>query len=230
MVLSNSAKSFLTCVMILLVMQGCKWWERTGNGSAATKPKSEIPFAAIEPEVFQCQIVLSNGEYEQKSFYARKNGNLRFQISVEPSAADFVLLTDRYYRIDDDKKIYAEMPQSDTPASEPEFLSDLTLAALKQNAAAKFEKLGQEGGLVKYGVKIGDSDNAKAIVYVDESTGLIMKEEFFSLKGQDAETAPSFVFELRDLKMEVDDGVFTIPQGYKKLSWGDYLKATKTKK
>jgi hypothetical protein len=122
------------------------------------------------------------------------------------------------------------MPQSDTPASEPEFLSDLTFAALKQNAAAKFEKLGQEGGLVKYGVKIGDSDNAKAIVYVDESTGLIMKEEFFSLKGQDAETAPSFVFELRDLKMEVDDGVFTIPHGYKKLSWGDYLKATKTKK
>jgi len=66
-------------------------------------------------------------------------------------------------------------------------------------------------GLVKYGVKIGDSDNANAIVYVDESTGLIMKEEFFSLKGQDAETAaPRFVFELRDLKMDVDDSVFTI--------------------
>jgi len=41
---------------------------------------------------------------------------------------------------------------------------------------------------------------------------------------------PVFVFELRDLKMDVDDSVFTIPAGYKKLAWSDYLAAIKPKK
>lgn len=233
MVLSNSAKSFLTCTLILFFMQGCRWWQESGNGNnqAVSSPKSAIPFASAEPAVFQCTIVRGDGEHDQKTFYARKDENWRFDIAGETPVSDTILRTDKYYRLNNDKKLFAEIPQGDAATSEPDFLSDLTFAALKQNADAKFERLGQDGGLTKYRVKLGDSDAAEAIVYVDGATGLVMKEEFFSLKGQtDTARTPSFVFELRDLKTQVDDSVFAIPAGYKKLSWADYQSATRPKK
>ena len=233
MVLSNSVKSFLACTLILFIVQGCRWWQENdaGNHQAVPSPKSDIPFAAAEPDVFQCYVVRSDGQHGQKTFYARKNGKLRFDLASGPAGAETILRTDKYYRLNHDKKIFTEIPQGEPSAAEPEFLSDLTFAALKQSANAKFDKIGRDGNFVKYSVKLGDSDNAEAIVYVDETTGLVVKEEFFSLKGQtDRSPAPSFVFELRDLKMEVDDTVFAIPADYKKLSWPDYLSAVRSKK
>jgi len=107
----------------------------------------------------------------------------------------------------------------------------MAFSLLKQNRNANFESLGKDGELSKYNVILEGSDSAKAVIYVDEKNGLVMKEEFFSLKGQAEESAkPVFVFELRDLKMDVDDSVFTIPAGYKKLAWNDYLAAIKPKK
>jgi hypothetical protein len=232
MVLSNSAKSFLICTLILFAMLGCNWrQENNTNNGVIPGPKNDIPFPTAEPDVFQCNILRSDGEHEQKTFFARKNGNWRFDLGDGTVSGDTILRTDKYYRVNNDKKVFAETPRGDPSAAEPEFLSDLTFSALKQDGETRFEKLGPDGGLVKYSAKIGDSDNAKAVIYVDETNGLIMKEEFFSLKGQnDNEPTPSFVFELRDLKMDVDDSIFAIPPGYKKLSWNDYLTATRSKK
>ena len=90
---------------------------------------------------------------------------------------------------------------------------------------------GLDDGLTKYRVKFGDSDAAEAIVYVDEATGLVMKQEFFSLRGQtDTSRTPSFIFELRGLKTDVDDSLFAIPADYKKLAWADYLSTVQPKK
>ena len=144
MVLSNSAKFFLTCTLILFFMQGCRWRQESdySNNRSGSAPKSEIPFASAEPPVFQCTIVRSDGEHEQKTFYAWKDGNWRFDIADGPAGSDTVLRTDKFYRLNSDKKIFAEIPQGDASAGQPDFLSDLTFAALKQNAEAKFEKLG----------------------------------------------------------------------------------------
>lgn len=233
MILSNSARSFIACVLILLAIQGCKWWPKddAGNSRTTTDTKGEIPFSTTEPEVFQCEIVRSDGEHEQKTFFARKNGYWRFDLSDSVGDAETVIRTDKYYRVRHDKKSYVEVPQGDTSANEPEFLSDLTFSALKLDGHAKYDKIGTEGGITKYSVKIGDTDSAKALIYVDEKIGLVIKEEFFSLKGQTEDSPePSFIFELRNVKQEVDDSVFAIPAGYKKLSWGDYIAQLKKSK
>ena len=227
MFLSNSAKSFLICGFVLLTVPACKWWQRSDSGNVNSSSPDNVPFATAEPDAFQCEIIRSDGETEQKTFFVRKGGNWRFDLN----ASEAVLTTDKTYRLDTDKKIYSELPQGDSSAAEPEFLSDMTFSALKQNKNARFESLGKDGDLSKYSVTLDDSDNARAIIYVDEKNGLVMKEEFFSLKGATNQPAkPVFVFELRDVKIDVDDSVFTIPAGFKKLAWNDYLASIKPKK
>ena len=228
MVLSNSAKSFLICAFFLLALQACKWWQGTDAGNTRDPlTPSGLPFSTVEPDTFQCQVVRSNGENEQKTFFARKGQNLRFDLSDH----EIILRTDRYYRADNERKLYAELPAGDASAAAPEFLSEMTFSALKEKQTAKFEALGREGSLTRYSVNLDGSSNAKAIIFVDEASGLIVKEEFYSLQGQsDESSSPVFVFELRDLKMNVDDNVFAIPIGYKKLEWKDYLAVAKTKK
>ncbi len=232
MVLSNSAKSFFICTLILFAIQGCNLWqENNGNTSTINVTKSDVPFPTAEPVVFQCNIVRSDGEHEQKTFFARKNGNWRFDLADGSESSETILRTNKDYRLNSNKKVFTEIPQGDPSATEPEFISDLTSAALKHDGQTRFEKIGAEGGLAKYTAEIGDADNAKTVIYVDETNGLIMKEEFFSLKGQNENTpTPSFVFELRDLKMEVDDSIFALPAGFKKLSWTQYLARIKSKK
>ena len=228
MLLSNSAKSFLICGFILLTVPACKWWQGTDAGSTSDPVNPNgLPFSTAEPDTFQCQVVRSDGEHEQKTFFARKGEAWRFDLSDK----EIFLRIDKYYRINSEKKIYAELPEGDASTTPPDFLSDMTFSVLKEKRGAKFETLGREGGLVKYSVKLDDSANAKAVIYADETSGLIVREEFFSLDGQSDETAkPVFIFELRDLKMNVDDNVFAIPAGYKKLEWKDYLKASQPKK
>ena len=228
MLLSNSAKSFLICGFVLLGMCACKWWQGTGPGTAGDPAaRDRIPFSTAEPETFQCEVVRSDGEHEQRTFYARKGSSSRFDIS----SGETVLQTDKSYRLNNEKKIYAELPAGDPSAIEPDFLADMTFSALKQNRNVRFESLGNDGGFSKYSVTLEGSDTAKAIVYVDEKIGLVMKEEFFSLKEPADESAePVFVFELQNVKMDVDDSAFTIPAGYKKLAWSDYLTAIKPKK
>lgn len=225
MVLSNSAKSIFVCAAIMVLIQGCKWWPRTevGNSRGFPEPTSEIPFETAEPEVFQCEIVRGIGSNEQRSFFARKSGRWRFDLDPNET----VLRSDRYYRFDNGRKIITEIPQGGPMANQPEFLADLTLAALRRDTSAKFEKVGPDGDLVKFNVTMGDRNNARAVIYVDEAKGLVMKEEFFSLNDQgQVSPAPTFVFELRGLKMEVDDSVFAIPSDFKKLSWTEYMTVT----
>lgn len=228
MFLSNSGKSFLICGFVLLALPGCKWWQASDpNSTSERSTPSNIPFSTAEPDAFQCEVVRGSGGNEQKTFFARKGESLRFGLSDR----EIILRTDRYYRIDNERKVYTELPAADASAVAPDFLSEMTFSALKEKRAAQFESRGREGGLARYSVNLDDSSNAKAVIYVDEASGLVVKEEFYSLEGQsDEPSKPLFVFELRDLKMNVDDNVFAIPAGYKKLEWKDYLVAAKSKK
>jgi hypothetical protein len=228
MLLSNSAKSFLICGFVLLGICACNWWQGSGPGTGGDPAaRDRIPFSTAEPETFQCDVVRSEGDHEQRTFYARKGISSRYDIS----SSETVLQTDKGYRLNNEKRIYAELPAGDPSAVEPDFLADMTFSALKQNRNARFEALGNDSGFSKYDVTLEGSDNAKASIYVDEKNGLVMKEEFFSTRGQADESAkPIFVFELRNVKMDVDDSVFTIPAGYKKLAWNDYLAAIKPRK
>ena len=228
MLLSNSAKSFLICGFVLLVLVGCRWWQESGSvNNSDTPAPSRIPFSTAEPETFQCEVVRSDGENEEKTFYAHNGGNWRLDLN----ANETILRTDKYYRLHNEKKMYAEVPIGDPSAIQPEFVADLTVSALNQNKNAKFEPMGSDGSLTRYRVTLDDPGGASAVIYVDEKNGLVTREEFFSPGGQtDPSAKPAFIFELRDLKLNVDDSIFAIPAGYKKLEWKDYLTAARSRK
>jgi len=107
----------------------------------------------------------------------------------------------------------------------------MTYSLLKEPDNTRFEEAGKEGTISKYRVLFGENQASWAIVYFDESVGMVVREEFLnSQSAPDAASQSEFVFELRNLKMDVDDNIFAIPAGFRKVDWRDYSTDTKQKK
>jgi hypothetical protein len=212
MFLSNPAKSFLASALILTVCGGCGFFKSyTGNApQAAPEAKSDVPFSLKEPAVFQAEFVSTAGDRSTVSFYAK---------------------TDKMYSVSHANKTYAEAPTNQGNTTEPDFINDLTYGLLTETNNAKFEEAGRNGNIVKYKVSIGENAVSQAIIYFDESVGMIVREEFMSSREQpEAFPQPEFIFELRNLEMDVDDSVFAMPAGYRKVPWSDHSTPPKQKK
>ena len=222
MFLSNPAKFFPALILISSIFGGCGFFKSYID---RTPPeKGNTPFSVAEPEVFQGEFVSSSGENSTSSFYAKKGEDWRFDTAFGTENSKSVVKTDKLYSISHKKKIYAEMPPAQYQSSDPEFVGDLTFGLLKQVKYTRFEEAGRDGKVVKYKAWIGDNAASEALIYFDESVGMIVREEFTSLKGQtDSSPGPAFVFEIRNLQLSVDDSVFAMPAGYRKVAWNEYM-------
>ena len=78
-----------------------------------------------------------------------------------------------------------------------------------------FEEAAREGSTVKYRVVA----RQPIFIYYDKEKGLITRQEFLSETGES-----DFAYELRDIKMEVDDGTFELPKGYRKTALSEIVK------
>ena len=61
-------------------------------------------------------------------------------------------------------------------------------------------------------------------VSVDTSSGLMVRQEFLA-QNREGETQPNVIFELRNLKLDVEDGVFQLPAGFRKVSKEEFRAA-----
>ena len=87
----------------------------------------------------------------------------------------------------------------------------------------EFEQLGNEGNLIKYRVRIPDASKGEVLIYIDPASGFIVRQEFSYRKTEvDSGKNIPFRYEIRNLKLEVDDSVFTIPEGYQKVTKNEY--------
>jgi len=222
MFLSNTGKSFLAAALISTIFGGCGFFKGIIERSPTAGPttKGGIPFVVKEPEVFQAEFVSTSGDSSTVSFYARKGGNWRFDTAFNSPDSVSLVKTDKMYSISRANKTYSEIPTGQGVSPEPDFFIDMTHALLKQPNNVKFEEAGRNGTIAKYKVTIGDSSVSEAIIYFDESAGMITREEFMS--GSDQGSPSAFVFEMRNLKMEVDDSVFAIPADYRRITWTDH--------
>ena len=233
MFLSNPAKSFLASALILTVCGGCGFFKSyTGNApQAAPEAKSDVPFSLKEPAVFQAEFVSTAGDRSTVSFYAKKGENWRFDSAFGSDNSISLIKTDKMYSVSHANKTYAEAPTNQGNTTEPDFINDLTYGLLTETNNAKFEEAGRNGNIVKYKVSIGENAVSQAIIYFDESVGMIVREEFMSSREQpEAFPQPEFIFELRNLEMDVDDSVFAMPAGYRKVPWSDHSTPPKQKK
>ena len=75
-----------------------------------------------------------------------------------------------------------------------------------------------ENDLKKFRVIFGEADTAQSetIIFVDEKIGLPVRQEFYSLA--DGQRTLTMTVELKNLKLEADGALFTIPPDHKRVS------------
>src|SRR5205085_10927577 len=125
------------------------------------------------------------------------------------------------YLIFPEKKIYAENPGAQAAGTD-DWADFLTTEWLNQKTEASFEKLKTTENLTQYRVNLGDSNSSEIFVYVDEASGLPVKQEFYAISGE--QKTLTYSFELKNLKLETDENLFSIPTDFKKISIEEFRK------
>ena len=224
MFLSNPAKSFLACILLLFSGAGCRFLQTSENKPVPVAPetKGRFPFATKEPDDFQCEMVVTAGETTRRTMLARKGDKRRVDFDLGETNQRAILRTDKEYLIAFDKKIYAEKAVKSGTASADAQFTDLTSELLNRGEHAAFSEIGREKSVVRYKVSFDGDDLSEIIVYFDESIGMPLKQEFFSVEG--AEKTLQYSVELVNFHTDVDDGVFTIPAGFRKVSLSEFYK------
>lgn len=225
MFLSNPAKFFLASILLLFVLAGCRLWQNNQNTGVPpiAETKDEFPFSTKEPEIFQAEIIVTSGETERKTFIARNGERRRIDYNFGQENQHSVLQTDKEYVVSNRKKIYAEiLPRSPLSANQaPQ--NDLTSELLNRRDYAKFEKLGREGNLTRYRVRINESDASEILIYVDETIGIPVKQEFFSVNGE--QKTLQYSVELKNFSLETGEELFAFPAGFRHVSVDEFYKA-----
>ena len=213
-----------------MLFSACRFWQKAENESPTPTPfvaeeiKSAIPFATKEPENFQAEFVVTTGDKEDKTFAARNGDNRRYDYHYgQKTQVSVVQIVDnKSFLVFDDKKIYAENSKSATFQNAENPFDFLTTEWLNQKADAKFESIDAENGIVKYRVIFGENQMSESIIWVDKNIGLPVKQEFYSITGE--QRILNFTFEMKNFKPQPDTGLFEVPKDFRKISVEDFRK------
>lgn len=227
MLLSNPAKSFLVAFWFLLICTSCRFWQNAENKPVSLRSdiKSEVPFSTTEPLTFQAEIMITAGGIERRIFVARTGELRRIDYEYGQPNQHSVLETDKRYLLASRQKVYTEVPNAtgDRGTADP-----LTEQLLNLREYAGFEDLGAENNVEKYRARIDGSDSSEIIIYVDNAAAMPVKQEFYSISGE--ERTLQYAFEMRDLKLEADGTLFQIPAGYRMVPLDEFYRITNGRK
>ncbi len=228
-----SSNGYKSNVVILFALLGnaCGFWQSAGNKNTSiappisvAKPESEIPFSTREPDAYQMEILVKGDNLEEKMFAARK-GNFRRNDFTFSGNLLILLFQDGGGRqfINPHKKIYAEEKLSEQTLAPPlESWNDfLTADLLNQKKSVKFEKINTENNLTQYRI-ISDEPAAggEIIISVDENFGFPVRSEFYGIEGE--QKILKFSVEMKNIKLEAEDRIFQVPEGYRKISLEEF--------
>jgi hypothetical protein len=218
MFLSNPAKSFLASIFILFSTAGCGLLKTGENAPFTTveEPKSRFPFKTKEPENFQCDIVETTGEAVRRKRLAKKGTSRRIDFDPGEKTHRALLQTDRSYVIDVGRGIYAE----NAPAAGGQF-SELTHELLSTSPHAEFEEIAREGTLVSYTVRPAGSSTSEIVVHYDESIGMPVKQEFFSVTGEGRSL--EFTVESVNFRPDPEADLFSLPANFRRVPMNELL-------
>jgi hypothetical protein len=210
----------------LLFCQACSFWrgqtDPTPAPFAAEEIKSAIPFSTKEPNVYQTEIVVTANGVKDVTFTARNETNRLtvYNFQTESETAVLELGANQTFLMAARRKIYAEKEHGGVETAD-----FLTAELLNQNTDARFETLGAENNLVKYRVKLDESQNSEVIIFVDEKIGLPVKQEFYSVR--DEQRILTSTVELRNFNFSADAKFFEVPKDYRKVSSKEFYEITR---
>ncbi len=211
MFLSTPHAAGIALSLLIVTAAGCSWFRSsdavTLTPAAVAPPETGFPFEAIEPEIYQADFVTIAGGSETRTHFARKLGKWRIDTFAGETTSRSIIRVEKLVYLDHIRKQYAEPPVSG-PDPQPQFIADLTTSLLNEKQPAKFENLGAEGTLERFRVIVEGSNAASTIVF-DTAKKMIVRHE---LEG-------GFAFEMRNFNLEVDDAIFSVPGGYRKVAW-----------
>ena len=219
MFLSNSTASFLAIILIM-TSAGCGIPRSAEHSSAPTPevPRNRFPFSTKEPENFQCQIVETAGGIVRRKRIAKKGAWRRVDFDFGDRSQRAVLQTDKEYLIDVSRAVYAERPVS--PGGADQF-ADITHELLNLGQPSEFEEASRDGSVVRYTVRPADGTSSEIIVEYDESIGMPLKQQFYSI--EDTQRVLRFTVEVSDFRNEPDAEIFSLPPGLRKVSIKELL-------
>jgi hypothetical protein len=215
MFLSNPVKIFHASWLLPIILTGCSLWRSDPNPTTtlASSPTNEFPFSIREPEVFQAEIVIRAGDEERHILVARSSNQRRIDYDVGTDHQRAVLVTDKEYRLSFKRKEYTEQPLTSDLSSVD---STLTGHLLTTRDYADFEELGRDGPMIRYRAHVNEGPASEVLIFFDQSVGLPVKQEFYSIEGETRTL--QYSFELRGFKNEVDDSVFKIEKEFRKVN------------
>ena len=211
MFLSTPVKIFGAALLLPLIFAGCSFWRNADNTSlAAPAKKSAFPFSTHEPDTFQTDIVIRTGEAERHITIARDGEKRRIDYDVDTDAHRAVIVSDKEYAIDFKRKQIRERELSGSGTLRKEVAGFLNVRDY-----VEFEEVAQQGSIHEYRGRINESDASQVSIFFDESIGLPVRQEFYSVNGDERKL--QYSVELRDFRREVDPSVFVVPAGFKKV-------------
>ena len=213
--------------LVSLIFAGCGFWQKNTDANSSPTPpvaddlKSAIPFSAQEPEQFQAEIVVTANETQRMTFVARNGANRRSDFNFGAKNQLTNLQTDKNYLILPSRKIYAETVTANN-ATTDDWTNFLTTEWLSQKTDASFEKLETVDNVAKYRMKLGEGAASEILIYVDEKLNLPVKQEFYSGSGD--QKVLNYSMELKNLKLQTDTNLFTVPTDFRKVSIEEFRK------
>ena len=211
MFLSNLPRPFLLLIAFTLVMQACGSSQTNVNKevSLTGESTSEFPFAVKEPDVYQADVVVTAGGIETRWSVARNGEKWRTDIYAGADMIVSLLRSDKVYYIDHRKKTYYEM--SEKPGTGE--IGGIARSFFQGYEHNDFDETGREGTIIKYKVRPIDKRPGSILISIDTASGMMVKQEFLAADG-----GAQYVYELRNLKLNVDDSTFAIPPDYRKVT------------
>ena len=223
MLLSNTRSLLFLSLLSLALAAACGSKNTPSNQPAGTGAangdltKGEQPFNAKEPEVYQTEAYYSGAAPESDKYFVARNGAMR---RVDTYTSGKLALTElikdnNRYVIDHVRKIYYVDPPSDKG---PKVVNPAAIAFFQNTQHHEFDEVSRDGDLVTYRAKKqpGDPDQ-DTVITMDQKTGLMVRQE---VKG--GKEAQTFIFELKNTKLEAPEDLFQIPAGYKQVSKDEF--------
>lgn len=222
----NLNRSLLLVVFSALFVASCSIVQTGNIVGPNDKPKTDAPYSNAEPEKYQTEIWQTTAGGTEK-FFAARNGD-KWRIDSAYGAPDQVtsLHTDKDYVLSFATKVYAEYPVGHGFDERQGMVDEISMGMLNSKAKGSFEKTKSDGGLTIYRV-VSDVDKGKeSTITFDERLGLPVKKEIY--KANEAGRTVDMTVTLSGFKTDVDDGLFVLPKGFKKVSIEEMKKTLST--
>jgi hypothetical protein len=222
--LSNRPKYFQTIILssFLLVACGSTSTESNQGLRSISDSSAGVPFASKEPETYRTLIVFSSPGVDRRVFIARNGESLRLDFDPFADSALTVIRTDREYLILEDERVYTERALGGARPADQEFIEDLTRQLLTHREEASYEELDVSDAVARYRVRLNNSAVSDSIVTVDRDLSLPVKQEFYSIAGD--ERRLQHTVELQDLKLDVAGVSFEVPEGCRRVTIEEFYR------